>query len=112
MAVKNDQETTKYPQQKYFNKRLCSARVVTENCLGMLKRTFGVLYKKTEMRLPNLKYVIMACIMLHNLCLEINDSCLPRWRLRVDQMDLVDKRVARTDTAIQESCLNRMKISN
>ena len=36
-------------QQKYFNRKLCSARVVVENCYGMLKGRWRVLYKKNRM---------------------------------------------------------------
>ena len=35
--LKNYSKNTSDPQQKYFNKKLCSARVVTENAFGMLK---------------------------------------------------------------------------
>ena len=38
-------------QQKYFNSKLCSARVVVENCYGMLKGRWRVLYKKKRMPL-------------------------------------------------------------
>ena len=70
---------TRDPKQRYFNTKLCSARVVTENTYGMLKGRYRILYKKTECRLKNLKYVIMACVMLHNLCISVRDTCLPRW---------------------------------
>ena len=73
-------ENTQDQQQKYFNIRLCRARVVTENACGML--TVNVmewlfLYKKTECRLFNLRYVIIACIALHNICIDKSDPCQP-----------------------------------
>ena len=37
-----------------FNKKLCSAQVVTEHAYGMLKYRWRILYKKTECRLHNL----------------------------------------------------------
>ena len=40
-------ENTRDKQQKYFNKRLRGARVVTENVHGMLKGRWRFLYKKT-----------------------------------------------------------------
>ena len=49
-------ENTSVQQQHYFNKKLCSVRVVTENAYGMLKDHWRKLYKKTERRLHNLKY--------------------------------------------------------
>ena len=35
--IKSYNENTTDKQQKYFNKRLCGARIVTENAYGMLK---------------------------------------------------------------------------
>ena len=37
---------TRDEQQKYFNKRLCGARVITENAYGMLTGRWRFLYKK------------------------------------------------------------------
>ena len=56
--LKDYNELTRYPKQRYLNKKLCSARVVTENAYDMLKRRFRILYKKTECRLKNQKYVM------------------------------------------------------
>ena len=38
-------ENTRDKQQKYLNKRLCGARVVTENAYGMLKSRWRFLHK-------------------------------------------------------------------
>ena len=37
----------------------------------------------------------MACIMLHDLCIHMNDPCEPRWRLEIEELELVDKVIAR-----------------
>ena len=104
-------EETTDPQQRYFNKKLCSAQVVTENAYGMLKGRWRILYKKTECRMYNLKYIIMASIMLHNLCISRNDPCEPRWRLEVRELSLIHKHTVRKeDKDIPD--LNRLKISN
>ena len=71
-------ENTKDKQQHYFKKMLCSARVVSQNTYGMLKGRFRFLYEKTECESNNLRYVIMACIALHNICISENDPCQPR----------------------------------
>jgi hypothetical protein len=34
----------------------------------------------------------MACIALHNICIEKNDPCKPRWRLEVKKLDLIHSR--------------------
>ena len=53
----------------------------------------------------------MACIALHNLCIEISDPSQPRWRLEVDDLDLIRKRLRRAEDK-RESSLNRLKISS
>ena len=105
--LKGYNEGTTDPQQKYFNKKLCSARVVTENAFGMLKGRWRILYKKTECHMFNLKYVVMACIMLHNLCISLNDPCKHRWCLEVRQLGLIKKQFSRSKNK-DESDLNRM----
>ena len=57
-----------------------SASVVCENTYGMLKEHFRIFYKERECRLFNLKYIVTASVMLHNLCIDVNDPCLPRCR--------------------------------
>ena len=58
--LKGFNEATTDPLHRLFNKKLCSARVVTENAFGMLKGRFRFLYRKTECRMKNLKYIILA----------------------------------------------------
>ena len=109
--LKGYNEDTRDPKQRYFNTKLCSARVVTENAYGMLKGRFRILYIKTECQLKNLNYLIMACVMLHNLCISVRDPCLPRWRLQVKQLGLIGK-VFKRKEGKNASELNRLKISN
>ena len=54
----------------------------------------------------------MACITLHDLCIEIcADPCQRRWSLEVDDLNLIRKRLRRAEDK-KESSLNRLKISN
>ena len=46
--IKSYKEDTRDPKQKYFNKKLCSARLVTENAYEMLKRRCRIFYKQIE----------------------------------------------------------------
>ena len=85
--------------------------MVTENAYGILKGRWGILYKQTECRMYNLKYVIMSCIMLHNLCISVNDPCETRWRLEFKELGLIRKEFIRTEKK-GEADLNRLKISN
>ena len=54
---------------------------------------------------------LMACIALHNLCVEISDPRQPRWRRKVYDLDLIRKRLRWAEDK-RESSLNRLKISN
>ena len=84
--------------------------VVTENCYGMLKGRWQIIYKKIEIRKHNLKYVVMVCIMLHNLCIHIDDPCNPRWQLDVTELSLNDKNIQRSENK-KESIDNSKRIS-
>ena len=53
----------------------------------------------------------MACIVLHNLCIELADPCQPRWKLEVQQLALIRNQLHREED-MKESALNWMKISN
>ena len=63
-----------------------NTRVATENCYGMLKRRWRILYKKAQSKVFNLKYILMACMVLHNFCIDKHDPCNPRWRLIVEEL--------------------------
>ena len=76
----------------------------------MLKGRWCILSKKTECQLFILRYIAMACIALNKLCIEISDPWQPRWRLEVDDLDLIRKRLRRAQDK-RESSLNRLKIS-
>ena len=47
------------------------------------------MYKKTECALDNIQVIIMVCITLHNICIDGNDPCKVRWRLEVDELNLI-----------------------
>lgn len=87
--LKPYKECTRVPKQRYFNKRLCSARVVSEHAYGMLKGRWRIIYKKTECHLDNISLLIMTCIALHNICIHRCDPCKPRWRLDIQELNLI-----------------------
>lgn len=60
---------TKDAKEKRFNNKLRAARVVSEHAHGMLKGRWRIIYKKTECRRRYIKVIIMACIVLHNICI-------------------------------------------
>ena len=46
--------------------------------------------KITDVKLVNVKYVTLLCILLHNLCIAMKDPCKPRRRLSVQELQLDD----------------------
>ena len=109
--IKSYNENNTNKQQKYFNKRLFGATAVTKNAYGMLKGDWRILFKRIECRLFNLRYIILACIALHSLCISVSDTYKPRWKLHIQDLGLIKKRIIRNESNV-ESNLNRMKISN
>ena len=89
--IKGYDEKTRDQAQRFYNIRLRSARVVTENCYGMCKGRWRILYKPAEMKKYNLKYITMSCLMLHNMCIHFKDPCEPRWILKVDELNTYEK---------------------
>lgn len=87
--LKPYKEGTRVPQRRYFYMRLCAARVVSEHAFGMLKGRCRMLYKKNECVLDNIQLTIIACIVLHNICIHRNDPCRLRWKLEVNELSLI-----------------------
>ena len=85
-------DTTEDPAEINFNKKLRSARVVSEHAYGMLKGRWRLLYKKVDCNKKNIKCVIMCAIALHNICIQMNDPCKRRWRLDVQELNLIGSR--------------------
>lgn len=66
--------------QEKYNYKLSSARMVVENSFGRLKARFRRLLKRCDGQLPFLLDVIADCVILHNICGEINkDFCIEEW---------------------------------
>jgi hypothetical protein len=63
--------------------------VVSEHAYGMLKGRWRIIYKKTECHLDNISLLIMTCIALHNICIHRCDPCKPRWRLDIQELNLI-----------------------
>ena len=75
--IKAFNENTRDPKEKYFNKKLCSSRGVSENAYGMQKGRWLLTYKKCECKLYNVRHVIMTATVLHNICIYRNDLVTP-----------------------------------
>ena len=72
------------PKQRYFNYRLSRARMVTEGAFGQLKGRWRVLLCKNESNKDLVRTVTLACMVLHNICIERGDSISRNLDLSVD----------------------------
>ena len=61
-------------QQTNFNYRLSRARIVTEGAYGQMKGRWRVLLWKIESEPDQVKTTALACIVLHNICIEKGET--------------------------------------
>ena len=62
-----------------------------------MKRAFLYIVQKDRIRLSNLKYIVMTSVMLHNLSIDVSYPCLPLWRLLVENISLIRRRVEKRE---------------
>ena len=62
------------PSQRYFNYRLSRARMVVEGAYGQLKGRWRILMRKSESAHTEVENYTLACMVLHNICLEMGDT--------------------------------------
>ena len=60
--------------QRDFNKSLSSARVVIEQAFGLLKGRWRCLLNKLDESVEKVCSTIIACCILHNICIDCNDA--------------------------------------
>lgn len=72
------------PQQRYFNYRLSRARMVTEGAYGQLKGRWRVLLRKSESDRDQVRIITLACMVLHNICINQGDSISKKLDLTID----------------------------
>ena len=62
-------------EDKHFNRRLSSARILIEHANGLLKNRWRILRDKCPMtRTDLLPFYVDACCIFHNICLKENDE--------------------------------------
>ena len=66
-------------QQKTFNFRLSSARVVVEHAYGRLKGRWRCLLKRLDISVEDVPIVVAACCVLHNICEKNGDRFDEEW---------------------------------
>lgn len=72
------------PPQRYFNYRLSRARMVVEGAYGQLKGRWRILMRKSESHHEEVKFYTLACMVLHNICLEFGDTIPSKLDLSID----------------------------
>ena len=74
-------------KQSHFNYCLSRARMVTECAFSQRKGRWRLLYSKSEVNQHSLKVNVLACIVLHNICIEKGDSISRKLDLSYDKND-------------------------
>lgn len=72
------------PKQYNFNYKLSRARMVTEGAFGQLKGRWRILLRKCESSTIELKIAALACLVLHNICIDLGDTLLRKLDLTID----------------------------
>ena len=72
-------------EQGYFNFRLSRTRLVIEGAFGRLKSRFRVLHRRRENNKEIVKLMGLACVVLHNICIETKYLVPCQFDLSVDQ---------------------------
>ncbi|KAK7147951.1 hypothetical protein R3I94_010468 [Phoxinus phoxinus] len=72
------------PQQRHYNYRLSSARMVVENAFGRLKGRWRCLLKRNDVDTALMSDVVAVCCVLHNICELNKEVYLPDWNITDD----------------------------
>ena len=72
------------PDQSNFNYRLSRARMVTEGAYGQLKGRWRVLMRKCESPPEVVRLTTLACMVLHNVCIDQGESLPREFDLTID----------------------------
>ena len=70
--------------QHYFNYRLSRAHMAIEGAFGQLKGRWRILLRKCESGQQEVKMLTLACVVLHNVCLEMGDTIPRKLDLSID----------------------------
>ena len=99
-------DATLTEEQRYFNYRVSRARMVTEGAYGQLKGRWLVL-RKCESSADGKKMITLACIVLHNMCVEYGGTISKKCDLSIDPVTN-EKRDRETVRALLQirSCTN------
>ena len=60
-------------EKRKFNKRFSGMRSLVERAFGMLKSWWRILLKQNDQTLESVVRCVMACVVLYNFCITVND---------------------------------------
>ena len=72
------------PDKRYFNYRSSRNRIATEGAFGKLKGRFRIFHRKCESNKETVKIVGLACVILHNICIDKGDLVPRKFDLAYD----------------------------
>ena len=71
-------------KKRYFHYRASRGRMVTEGAFGKLKGRWRILSRKCESQKETVKKMGLACLVLHNLCIDLGDMMPRNWDMTID----------------------------
>ncbi|KAG7313195.1 hypothetical protein JYU34_000291 [Plutella xylostella] len=75
-VAKVAQPNLDYQEKQRYNRTQISTRNVIERVNGVLKRRFACLNRKLQNSLENSCHIIVACAVLHNICVKTNEPLI------------------------------------
>ncbi|CAH2101261.1 unnamed protein product [Euphydryas editha] len=94
--------------QEAYNKAQISTRNTIERCFGVLERRFSCLYSGMQLKLKKVLKVIVACVVLHNMALDLDDCIIDDDELanedviEADPQQQLDQNVAVRSSLVQQ----------
>lgn len=99
-------------EQRNFNYRLSRARMVTEGAYGQMKGRWRVLLRKSESEVDQVKTTALACIVLHNICIDKGETLSKKLDLTLDPLTNERRDRATIRNRLQKRACNKIKNTN
>ena len=93
------------PAQQYYNDLLTRERMLIERAFGIVKRRFPILQHPLRVNIESWPKIILACFILHNVSVHLNDPVETGWLLLPEEPVPVDG-TGRDATAGEQHLVN------
>lgn len=87
--------------QRTYNYKLSATRVLIENTFGMLKNRFRQLISLDFHTVDKITKCILACCVIHNLCIEFNDEMEDNFNLVENEIDVDENENNERETVLR-----------